>query len=158
MLLSVVKAIEEDQYKQVRELFLEYVDSLDIDLSFQNINTELQNIPGEYAPPEGCILLAMYGEQIAGCVALRKINENVCEMKRLYVKPDFKGKGVGRELTLSIIEEAKVCGCGYRFMRLDTLPTMIQAISLYRSLGFYRIEPYRFNPIEGTIYMELQLV
>lgn len=154
-MLSVVKAIEEYQYKQVRELFLEYVDSLDIDLSFQNIITELQNIPGEYAPPEGCILLAIYEEQIAGCVALRKINENVCEMKRLYVKPDFKGKGVGRELALSIIEEAK--NCGYHFMRLDTLPTMIQAISLYRSLGFYSIEPYRFNPIEGTVYMELQL-
>jgi ribosomal protein S18 acetylase RimI-like enzyme len=154
-LLSVVKVIEEYQYKQVHELFLEYVDSLGIDLSFQNINTELQNIPGEYAPPEGCILLAMYRDQSAGCVALRKIDENICEMKRLFVKPDFKGKGIGRDLASSIIEEAITRG--YHFMRLDTLPTMEQAISLYRSLGFYSIEPYRFNPIEGTMYMELKL-
>ncbi|WP_232696100.1 GNAT family N-acetyltransferase [Brevibacillus daliensis] len=93
---------------------MEYVDSLGIDLSFQNINTELQNIPGEYAPPEGCILLAMYREQLAGCVALRKTNENVCEMKRLYVKPDFKGKGIGRNLASSIIDEAKTRG--YEFI------------------------------------------
>jgi ribosomal protein S18 acetylase RimI-like enzyme len=154
-LLSLVNAISEYHYKQVRELFLEYADSLGIDLGFQNFNSELKNIPGEYALPEGCILLAMYEEQAVGCVALRKIDENICEMKRLYVKPDFKGKGIGRNLASAIIKEAK--NRGYRFMRLDTLPTMKQAISLYRSLGFYSIEPYRFNPIEGAMYMELNL-
>jgi ribosomal protein S18 acetylase RimI-like enzyme len=155
VLLNLVKAIEEYQYKQVRELFLEYVDSLGIDLSFQNINDELQNIPGEYAFPGGCILLAMSDEQPAGCVALRKLDDNTCEMKRLYVKPDFKGKGIGRTLASAIIVEAK--NLGYRYIRLDTLPTMEQAISLYRSLGFYNIEPYRYNPVEGTKYMELKL-
>jgi ribosomal protein S18 acetylase RimI-like enzyme len=155
VLLNLIKAREEYQYKQVRELFLEYVDSLGIDLSFQNIYDELQNIPGEYAFPEGCIIMAMYDEQPAGCVALRKLDENTCEMKRLYVKPDFKGKGIGRSLASAIIVEAK--NLGYRYIRLDTLPTMEQAISLYGSLGFYNIEPYRYNPVEGTKYMELRL-
>ncbi|MBG9789148.1 GNAT family N-acetyltransferase [Brevibacillus laterosporus] len=153
-MLDIVKAIEEYQHQQVRELFIEYVDSLGIDLSFQNIESELQNIPGEYASPEGCILLAMYDEQPAGCVALRKIDEKTCEMKRLYVKPDLKGKGIGRDLALAIIEEAK--NIGYRYIRLDTLPSMKPAISLYHSLGFYSIEPYRFNPVQGTKYMELK--
>ena len=154
-LFRIRRVTENNQYQQVRELFTEYVDSLGIDLSFQNIVTELQSLPGEYAPPEGCILLAMYEEQVAGCVALRKIDEDVCEMKRLYVKPDFKGKGIGKRLASSIIEEAK--NRGYRYIRLDTLPTMEQAISLYSSLGFYEIEPYRFNPIVGTKYLELEL-
>ncbi|WP_258074460.1 GNAT family N-acetyltransferase [Brevibacillus laterosporus] len=133
-MLDIVKAIEEYQHQQVRELFIEYVDSLGIDLSFQNIESELQNIPGEYASPEGCILLAMYDEHPAGCVALRKIDEKTCEMKRLYVKPDFKGKGIGRDLASAIIEEAK--NIGYRYIRLDTLPTMKPAIS---TLPFARI-------------------
>ena len=154
-LFRIGRVTEESQYAKVRELFTEYVDSLGIDLSFQNIAIELQSLPGEYAPPEGCILLAMYEEQVAGCVALRKIDEDVCEMKRLYVKPDFKGKGIGKRLASPIIEEAK--NRGYRYIRLDTLPTMEQAISLYSSLGFYEIEPYRFNPIVGTKYLELEL-
>ncbi|WP_406795582.1 MULTISPECIES: GNAT family N-acetyltransferase [Brevibacillus] len=154
-LLRLIHATEDDEYEQARELFLEYVDSLGVDLSFQNIAIELQNIPGEYAPPDGCILLALDNEQPAGCVALRKIDEQVCEMKRLYVKPEWKGRGVGKKLALSIIDEAKIRG--YSFIRLDTLPTMEQAIQLYRSLEFYPIEPYRFNPIEGTLYMEKQL-
>ncbi|WP_312112068.1 GNAT family N-acetyltransferase [Brevibacillus reuszeri] len=154
-MLSIGRVTGENQYQQVRELFTEYVDSLGIDLSFQNIETELQSLPGEYAEPEGCILLATYQEQTAGCVALRKIDEDVCEMKRLYVKLNYKGKGIGRELASSIIEEAKKRG--YSYIRLDTLPTMGQAISLYSSLGFYEIEPYRFNPIQGTKYLELGL-
>lgn len=154
-MLRLIHATEDDEYEQARELFLEYVDSLGFDLSFQNISIELQNIPGEYAPPDGCILLALDNEQPAGCVALRKIDEQVCEMKRLYVKPEWKGRGVGKKLALSIIDEAKIRG--YSFIRLDTLPTMEQAIQLYRSLEFYPIEPYRFNPIEGTLYMEKQL-
>lgn len=154
-MLRLIHATKEDEYEQARELFLEYVDSLGVDLSFQNIAIELQNIPGEYAPLDGCILLALDNEQPAGCVALRKIDEQVCEMKRLYVKPEWKGRGVGKKLALAIIDEAKFRG--YSFIRLDTLPTMEQAIQLYRSLEFYPIEPYRFNPIEGTLYMEKQL-
>ncbi|MED1943813.1 MULTISPECIES: GNAT family N-acetyltransferase [Brevibacillus] len=154
-LLSLVHATEDNEYKQARELFWEYVDSLGVDLSFQNIAIELQNIPGEYAPPDGCILLALGNEQPAGCVALRKIDEQVCEMKRLYVKPEWKGRGVGKKLALAILDEAKIRG--YSLIRLDTLPTMEPAIQLYHSLGFYPIEPYRFNPIEGTLYMEKKL-
>ncbi|WP_253721070.1 GNAT family N-acetyltransferase [Brevibacillus brevis] len=138
-LLRLIHATEDDEYEQARELFLEYVDSLGVDLSFQNISIELQNIPGEYAPPDGCILLALDNEQPAGCVALRKIDEQVCEMKRLYVTPEWKGSGVGKKLALAIIDEAKIRG--YSFIRLDTLPTMEQAIQLYRSLEFYPIEP-----------------
>ncbi len=138
-MLRLIHATEDDEYEQARELFLEYVDSLGVDLSFQNISIELQNIPGEYAPPDGCILLALDNEQPAGCVALRKIDEQVCEMKRLYVTPEWKGSGVGKKLALAIIDEAKIRG--YSFIRLDTLPTMEQAIQLYRSLEFYPIEP-----------------
>ncbi|MFE7083364.1 GNAT family N-acetyltransferase [Priestia megaterium] len=112
-------------------------------------------MPGEYVSPEGCILLAMYDEQPVGCVALRKIDENICEMKRLYVKSDFKGKRIGKSLAAAIIEEGQKIG--YQYIRLDTLSTMKSAISLYHSLGFYSIKPYRFNPIEGTKYMELKL-
>jgi len=154
-MLRIVTVHEDDHYEKVHDLFVEYVDSLGIDLGFQNIDDELQNLRAEYAPPHGCILLAFFDEQVAGCVALRKWDEHLGEMKRLYVKPDYKGKGIGRSLAASIIEEAKARD--YRYIRLDTLPTMEQAISLYRSLGFYRIEPYRFNPIEGTLYMELKL-
>ncbi|ASJ53973.1 GNAT family N-acetyltransferase [Brevibacillus formosus] len=155
-MLRLIHATEDYEYDQARELFFEYVDSLGVDLSFQNIAIELQNIPGEYASPDGCILLALDNEQPAGCVALRKIDEQVCEMKRLYVKPEWKGRGVGKKLALAIMDEAKIRG--YSFIRLDTLPTMEQAIQLYHSLGFYPIEPYRFNPIEGTLYMEKKLI
>lgn len=154
-MLRIVTVQKDWQYQQVHELFVEYVDSLGVDLSFQNIEEELRNIPREYAPPQGCILMAIYGEEVAGCVALRKLDEQLGEMKRLYVRPDYKGKKIGKSLATSMIEEAKIRG--YHYMRLDTLPTMEQAISLYHSLGFYTIPPYRFNPIEGTHYMELKL-
>lgn len=154
-MLRIVTVQKDWQYQQVHELFVEYVDSLGVDLSFQNIEEELQNIPWEYAPPHGCILLAIYGDEVAGCVALRKLDEQLGEMKRLYVRPGYKGKKIGKSLAASIIEEAKTRG--YHYMRLDTLPTMEHAISLYRSLGFYTIPPYRFNPFEGTLYMELKL-
>lgn len=150
-----MNAFEEYQYNQARKLFYEYVNSLDIDLSFQNIDSELHNIPGEYALPDGCILLAMYANEPVGCVALRKTDEKICEMKRSYVKPEYTGKAIGRNLATSIIEEAK--SRKYHFMRLDTLSTMVSAISLYHSLGFYNIEPYRFNPVDGTKYMELKI-
>lgn len=140
---------------QARELFQEYEASLGICLCFQNFEKELANLPRDYAPPQGRLLLALDGAQIAGCVALRQIDGETCEMKRLYVRPAFRGQGVGRELATTIIEQAR--SIGYVRMRLDTFSSMKEAIALYQSLGFRPIEPYRHNPIEGAIFMELGL-
>ena len=154
-MLRIIPAKPEQDLELIRELFKEYASSLGFDLSFQDFKEELANLPGDYAPPDGCILLAKDKEQIAGCVALRKMGEDICEMKRLYVRPEFRGKGIGRKLSVAIIDKAR--DIGYKYMRLDTVPAMKQAIALYRSLGFKQIEPYRYNPIEGATFMELEI-
>ena len=154
-MLRIIPAKPEQDLELIRELFKEYASSLGFDLDFQDFKEELANLPGDYAPPDGCILLAKDKEQIAGCVALRKMGEDICEMKRLYVRPEFRGKGIGRKLSVAIIDKAR--DIGYKYMRLDTVPAMKQAIALYRSLGFEEIKPYRYNPIEGATFMELTL-
>jgi putative acetyltransferase len=139
----------------VRELFLEYASATGLNFCFQNFDQELAELPGKYAPPSGRLFVAMNGHLPAGCVALRKIEERICEMKRLYVRPPFRNQGTGRELASLIISEARESG--YHRMRLDTLDTMRAAIALYQSLGFKQIAPYYHNPIAEAVYLELKL-
>ncbi len=148
-------AESEDDITAIRKLFNEYAESLGFDLSFQDFHREQTTLPGEYAPPRGRLLLARDGESAAGCVALRPEGGGVCEMKRLYVRPAYRGTGLGRELARKIIAEARLLG--YERMRLDTVPWMIEAIALYSSFGFNEIPAYRHNPIEGAVFMELEL-
>lgn len=139
----------------VRELFREYEASIKVDLCFQGFEEELATLPGEYARPSGRLLLAFDGNEIAGCGALRRFGERVCEMKRLYVRPAHRGKAIGAGLARELIQNAREAG--YKKMRLDTMPSMIRAIALYRSLGFREIECYRFNPVPGAFFFELDL-
>jgi putative acetyltransferase len=151
-----VQAESPPHVAQARELFQEYAQSLGVSLCFQNFEQELAGLPGHYAPPDGRLLLAEYDGQLAGCVALHKWESGVCEMKRLYLRPSFRGKGLGRAMAEKIIAEAR--NIGYRRMRLDTIePLMKDAVEMYRKLGFREIAPYRPNPIAGAMYMELQL-
>lgn len=153
---SVSQAESPAQVAQARELFLEYAQSLGFSLCFQNFDHELASLPGDYAPPEGRLLLAEYEGDLAGCVALHRIEAGICEMKRLYLRPQVRGKGLGRILAERIIAEARQIG--YQRMRLDTVgPVMKDAVAMYGKLGFKEIAPYRPNPMAGTIYMELEL-
>jgi GNAT superfamily N-acetyltransferase len=155
-MLSLVQAESVAQLEQARALFEEMVAWLGIDLSFQNFARELAELPGKYAPPEGRLLLAMEGERVAGCVALRKLDAETCEMKRLYVRPAWRGQRVGRKLAEAIVEEARAAG--YRRMLLDTLPArMAGAVRMYRAMGFRTVAPYYHNPVEGVLFMELIL-
>lgn len=145
----------ENLLADVKELFTEYEQSLDIDLDFQDFAAELQALPGKYALPEGALLLAFLDGQAAGCIALRKVSEDIAEMKRLYVRKPYRGYGLGRQLAQMIIDKAK--SLGYSSIRLDTVPSMQAAQHLYSSLGFYDIEPYVYNPIDGARFMELRI-
>src|SRR5580704_12549643 len=154
--LTFVEANSAPQIAQARELFLEYAQSLGFSLCFQDFDQELADLPGDYAPPEGRLLLAEYEGELAGCVALRQLEPGLCEMKRLYLRPQFRGKGLGRALADHVIAEARQIG--YQRMRLDTVePVMKDAVAMYRKLGFKEIAPYCDNPLEGALYMELRL-
>ncbi len=152
----IAQAKSPEQLEQARKLFLEYAESLGFSLCFQSFDKELAGLPGDYSPPEGRLLLAEHDGKIAGCVALHRLSDGVCEMKRLYVRPAFRGKALGRALAERVIAEARAIG--YSRMRLDTVVgKMDPAIALYRELGFRAIPSYRENPISGAIYMELKL-
>jgi ribosomal protein S18 acetylase RimI-like enzyme len=154
-MLNIITASSERDYQQALELFDRYAESLHFNLCFQNYEEERRNLCREYGAPAGCLLLVKDGEEAIGCVALRKMEAGICEMKRMYVKPEYRGKGVGRKLAEAVIEAARELN--YQRMRLDTISQMTEAIALYRKLGFYEIQPYRYNPIPGVIYMEKML-
>ena len=153
--MKIIPVTGPEQLGQVRALFEEYAASLPFDLCFQNFARELDGLPGDYAPPDGGLWLAVAGGEAAGCAALRRLGPGVGEMKRLYVRPEYRGSGLGRRLARTVLEEA--AAAGYGRVRLDTTPTMAEAIRLYESLGFARTAPYRPNPVEGAIYMEIEL-
>jgi len=153
--INIVSAENKDDIESARQLFLEYAESLNFDLCFQGFDEELKNLPGDYSSPKGELLLAYSNGKLAGCVALHKFENDICEMKRLFLRSEFRGQGIGRQLTVRVIDDAKKIG--YKKMRLDTLPAMKEAIKLYKNLGFKEIIPYRYNSIEGVCYMELEL-
>ena len=155
-MLRLFQANTREDIEHARSLFQEYAAGLGISLCFQNFDRELANLPGDYEPPDGRLLLATEDDQLAGCIALRKLGDGVCEMKRLFIRPAYRGKGLGRVLVAAIIDEARQLG--YTHMRLDTIPgRMDQAIALYRSIGFVEIAPYYESPIEDAKYMQLEL-
>jgi len=141
--------------QQVRELVVEYGQWLGEDLNFQGFTEELAGLPGDYAPPRGRLYVARVKERTAGCIALRPLQGDICEMKRLYVRPDFRNLGIGRLLAMRIIDDARAIG--YTYMRLDTIPKLAAANKLYEKIGFVDIQPYYFNPIANVRYMELCL-
>ena len=154
--MHIFQANSNEDIQQARTLFEEYASGIGISLCFQNFDQELKNLPGDYAPPDGRLLLATEDDQLAGCIALRKLAPGICEMKRLFVRPAHRGTGLGRVLVEKIIDEARKLG--YTRMRLDTLPgRMDKAIALYQSIGFVENGPYCANPVEGAKFMELDL-
>jgi putative acetyltransferase len=156
-MLRITQATSHGDLDQARELFKEYEASLGISLCFQNFDGELANLPGDYAPPRGRLLLARQFDQLVGCVALRSVGPTTCEMKRLFLRPAYRTRGLGRVLVEAIIEEARKTG--YTHIRLDTISDrMGRAIELYKSIGFVEIEPYYQTPVDTTKFMELDLV
>jgi ribosomal protein S18 acetylase RimI-like enzyme len=155
MTIRITEARWPDDRAIVEKLFREYVASLAEDISFQNVDDELAGLPGKYARPGGVVLIAREGDEAAAAIAYRMVEPGVCEMKRLYVRPAFRGRGLGRELANELIEHAR--SQGYRTMLLDTLASMSSARALYRDLGFAPVEPYYDNPLPGVMYMALEL-
>jgi len=154
--IELIQATLPEQIEQARSLFLEYGSSLGFSLCFQSFDEELKSLPGAYGPPSGRLLLARCTGHAAGCVALRKLEAGICEMKRLYVRPADRGMSLGRMLVERIIAEARIIG--YERMRLDTIESaMKDAIALYRRMGFEEIAPYSVIPIEDALWMELRL-
>ena len=151
----MVHAATPEQWSAARRLIEEYAASLDVDLSFQDFAHELDTLEQQYGPPRGAMLLAMDGVEVLGCVGLRAIDESTGEVKRLYVVPRGRGREIGRALATAVIDTGRELG--YVRLRLDTLPTMDAARALYASLGFRAIPSYRYNPVPGTVFMELRL-
>jgi ribosomal protein S18 acetylase RimI-like enzyme len=154
--VRIVDAHHEPLVGTVRGLFEEYSRGVGVDLCFQNFSKELADLPGDYIPPRGALLIGLVDDEAAGCIALHSWADDIAEMKRLFVRPTARGSGLGRELALAVVERAR--SAGYRRLRLDTLPSMQSAIRLYRSLGFEEIPPYRANPVPGSLFFERDLI
>lgn len=155
-MLKILQAESSAQIKETKKLFREYESWLGLNICFQNFEEEIASLPGKYAAPEGRLFLAFADKKLAGCIALRKLEDGVCEMKRLFVREDFRGQKIGIVLIEKLIEEARQIG--YKKMRLDTYPPkMAKAVKLYESHGFYEIEPYYHNPYGETLFMEKDL-
>lgn len=152
---QIILAQTADEIETVRTLFREYQRFLGVDLCFQGFEEELVTLPGRYAPPKGRLLLARAGPHPAGCVALRPLDDGACEMKRLFVRPDYRGQGLGRLLAVRVVSEATALG--YVVMRLDTLETLNSAIQIYTAMGFQRRAPYYANPLSDVVYWERAL-
>lgn len=153
--MRIKQALTKKEIEEVRKLFREYEAYLNVDLCFQDFEEELAHLPGKYARPNGDLLIALDGENIVGCVALRKLDDGICEMKRLFVKPEARRAGLGRRLAHEIIRVARELG--YSLMRLDTLDKLTPAMHLYETLGFRETAPYYDNPLPGVVYWELEL-
>jgi putative acetyltransferase len=153
--LRIVEARTPEQVGAVRALLLEYQASIGVDLGFQGFAQELAALPGDYVPPAGELFLAMAGDEVLGCIALRRLGEDRCEMKRLYVRPAGRGRGVGRALATAAIDRARALG--YAQMLLDTLPSQGAAQAMYEALGFVDVAPYRANPVAGSRFLALAL-
>jgi len=153
--MRIRQAQTKTEIEEVRKLFQEYEALLGVDLSFQGFKDELAGLPGKYSRPSGDLLIGVMEDRISGCVALRRSDNGVCEMKRLFVRPEARGKGLGRQLAQDIIAAAQ--SLGYSLMRLDTLGRLAEAMHLYETLGFKRIDPYYKNPLPGVVYWELDL-
>ena len=152
---EIVEATDPEEVAEVRALLLEYQASLDVDLAFQGFAGEVAALPGAYGPPSGRLLLARVGGAACGCIALQAIDSATCEMKRLYVRPACRGRGIGRLLVVRLLAEARTIG--YRNVCLDTLPSMTRAAAMYEEMGFREIAPYRHNPVRGTRFLSLSL-
>ena len=154
-MIKIVEANTKELIENTKELIREYSQSLEFDLGFQDFDQEMENFPGQYAFSRGCLYIALDANQPIGCVALRDLGQGICEMKRLYVKPYFRRQKVGKLLAEVVIKAGR--DIGYDYMRLDTISSMKQANMLYNALRFKQIAPYRFNPIEGATFFELDL-
>ena len=152
---TLKKVITEDEILGAKKLILEYIQWLNQDLSFQNIDDELSNFPQKYKEPEGSFIIAKENNDVIGCVGFTNIGDKICEMKRLFVNDNYKGKGIGKKLVEKIIEYAKLKK--YKIIRLDTINTMEAALNLYYKIGFYEIEPYYNNPHNDIVYLEKML-
>jgi putative acetyltransferase len=143
------------ELEEVRNIFIEYAEFLQVDLCFQDFEKELQTLHQVYAQPKGCIILAKEEGKVVGCIALKPIGDGVCEMKRLYVRPIARSKSLGSVLVEELIDFAKKAE--YKTMKLDTLTTLTHAVKLYRSMGFIETKPYVYNPLNEVLYFELTL-
>ncbi len=154
-MIKIVEANTKELVEQAKTLIREYAGSLEFDLDFQDFDKEMENFPEPYAPPRGCLYIAMDQRQPVGCVAFRDLGDGICEMKRLYVVPNYRRRHIGRLLVEAVIDIAETLG--YDRMRLDTIPSMKAANVLYKALGFKEIAAYRFNPVKGATFLELNL-